>query len=338
MGGNALKKYGVFTKRISTSEFIEIGNSLIKTINDKLSLHSEYTKFYHTKNEHGDLDLLVKVPQNQKINFYDFIKNVFNPNAIHVNGGVFSFDYNNFQIDIIPTPEAVWDVAVVYFSYDPLGNIMGKVYHKFNLSYGHNGLYYKYRNFNGVIVRDILISRDVRKIFEFGGFDYDRYLMGFETILDIFNFCVSSKYFNSNIFQYDNLSHIDKKRNKKRKTYNQFLSFINENEKKFKQYEFNEDKSVYINTINEYFPESNLIVELEMENRKNDINKRVSEKFNGNIIMKWLPNIKGKELGVAISDFKKYLGDDYINFILNSDEYIIRDLFLKIYNRYNEKK
>ena len=32
------------------------------------------------------------------------------------------------------------------FHIDPLGNIMGKTFHKFGMSYGWEGLFYKYRN------------------------------------------------------------------------------------------------------------------------------------------------------------------------------------------------
>ena len=77
-------------------------------------------------------------------------------------------DIQNFQIDFIKITNESWDTARVYYSYDPLGNIMGKAYHKFGLSYGWDGLYYKFRNFNGKYSQDLLISTDPEKIFAFG--------------------------------------------------------------------------------------------------------------------------------------------------------------------------
>ena len=236
----------------------------------------------------------------------------------------------NFQIDFIPIRESNWEIAQTYYSYDPLGNIMGKTYHKFNLSYGWEGMYYKFRNFNGRNSSNILISKDPRKIFDFGGYNYDRYLLGFENLEEIFAFVIDCKYFDSNIFQMENLKHIDRKRNRKRKSYHVFLNYLKENGIAT-QFTFNRDKSLYIPMINEFFPEADLITKLDLLKEKNDINKALSEKFNGNIIMTWT-NLSGKELGNAIRKFKQALGDGYNDFILNNDENTIREYFISINN------
>ena len=47
--------------------------------------------------------------------------------------------------------------------------------------------------------------------------------------------------------------------------------------------------------------------------------------------MDWIP-INGKELGVAIKEFKLYLGEDYKNFILENTIDDIKQEFLKFYN------
>lgn len=45
--------------------------------------------------------------------------------------------------------------------------------------------------------------------------------------------------------------------------------------------------------------------------KRQEINKNVNLKFNGNLIMQSYPNLKGKELGDAITNFKRYIEDKY---------------------------
>jgi len=330
MGGKALNKYGVFTERKNTEEFNQIGWELSNKIFYDLTLFTSVVKCYHTKADHGDLDLLIKINSGTNINWVKYIQNTFKPQAINANGNVFSFDYKGFQIDFIPIPETKWNTAYAYYSYDPLGNIMGKTYHKFGLSYGWEGLYYKFRNFHGTNSNDILLTNDVKKIFDFGGYDYDRYVEGFETLEDIFKFCINGKFFDAKMFEIANLTNIDKKRNRKRGSYNLFLNYLKDNGINTR-YEFN-NKESYLTTINKFFPEANILEKLNVLKNIDSENKIISQKFNGDLVMVWLPNLKGKELGAAISKFKEYLGSDYKEFILNSNYEAIHDCFMNVYN------
>jgi hypothetical protein len=331
MGGKALNRYGVYTERKNTEEFNQIGYELNVRVFFDLTFFSSVIKCYHTKADHGDLDLLIKVDTDANINWVDYIRKTFQPEAVYANGGVYSFDYKNFQVDFIPIPESKWETALVYFSYDPLGNIMGKTYHKFGLSYGWEGLFYKFRNFNGRNSADILLTTDAKRIFEFGGYDYDRYLQGFETLEDIFKFTINTKYFDSEIFKMENLKSIDKKRNRKRGSYHIFLNYLKDNDINMR-YEYHKDKDLYLPMIDEFFPESDLLGQLYELKMKDTQDKILSQKFNGDIVMSWLPNLMGKELGAAIGKFKNALGDDYDNFILKNNYDVIRDYFMEIYN------
>lgn len=328
MGGKALKK--TYTERKSTKDFLRIGKEIQDKVLKDTGIETAIIKSYHTKLDHGDLDLLLKISLTNNINIREYIQKTFNPNEIHNNGGVCSFDYDEFQIDFISINENCWDVAKSWMDYDPSGNIMGKTYHKFGLSYGWTGLNYKFRDFNGRNPRDILISTDSRKIFEFGGYDYDKYLEGFETIEDVIKFCINTKFFDSEMFKMENLNHIDRKRNNKRKTYHIFLKYLEDNNLHVK-YHFNKDKKNYIEMINEYFPEAKLLEKLDSFKVIDRENKQISLKFNGDMVMDWVPNLIGKQLGHAIMLFKDDLGDEYRNFILNADYNTIKNKFMGIY-------
>ncbi len=338
MGGRALLQYDIITERKSTQDFNFISGVIQDKLKESVGLESSIVKCYHNKETHGDLDLLLKIDSNfskKNINLKDYIQETFNPRAIHNNGGVFSFDVHNFQVDFIPINESDWETANTYYSYDPIGNLMGKTFHKFNLSYGWNGLYYKFRNFNGRLSQNILISKDARKIFTFGGYNYKRYLQGFDELEEIFEFIINSKFFNSKTFQLENLTQIDRKRNRKRKSYSQFLNYLKQRKVTWDNFTFDDDKDVYIEYINNYFPESHLIDNLNILKEKDEINKKLSEKFNGYLIMDWIP-INGKELGVAIKEFKLYLGEDYKKFILENTIDDIKQVFIKFYNEYQK--
>jgi|ERR1035437_24350 hypothetical protein len=331
MGGKALKN--TYTERKNTEEFLRIGKKIQDKILTDIFLETVILKCYGTKADHGDLDLLIKITPNLNINWRTYIQTAFNPNEIYSNGGVYSFDYQNFQIDFIPIKKESWNIAQAYGFFDPLGNIMGKTFHKFGCSYGWEGLYYKYRNYRGTNSANILLTNDVRKIFEFGGYNYDRYLLGFDTLVDIFKFAIDCKYFDTEMFQMENLKSIDKKRNRKRKSYHVFLEYLKENNINTK-YPFEEDKDLYIADIDAAFPEANLLEQLHDLQVKDEFNQALTEKFNGNIIMQWIPELQGRELGEMIGEFKMNIGADYNNYILTTDIEEIHTSFMKVYDLY----
>jgi hypothetical protein len=334
MGGKALNRFGVFTERKNTEEFLRIGNELKSKVEFTLPVTCAIVTCYRTKESHGDLDLLISIGKDIQLDWKNYIENTFQPKAINANGGVYSFDYQGFQVDFIPIPERKWATALVYFSYDPLGNIMGKTFHKFGMSYGWEGLYYKYRNAHGTNSSDILLTNDVKRIFEFGGYDYDRYLKGFDTLEEIFQFAINSKYFDTEMFQMENLKSLDKKRNRKRGSYHLFLNYLKDNGINSK-YPFEEAKELYLPKIDVSFPEAKLMDEISKLQAIDARNSELRMRFNGDIVMMWLPDLQGKELGNAMGKFKTALGDNYEEFILHCSFTELHDYFMKVYNGEN---
>jgi len=327
MGGSALKKYGVETKRMNTSELFNTFDGMKDDYKKAFNIDIVMPKSYHNKESHGDLDILI--PKNKNINHKEYIIKTYNPKAIYHNGNVFSFDYNNFQVDFILVDYDLIEVAHTYLSFDPIGNLMGKTYHKFNLSYGWDGLKYKCRDENGYKMKTVTVSTNIRKIFEFGGFDYNRFTEGFDTLEEIYHFIINSKYFNLNTFLFENLAYKDKKRNRKRPSYNKFLKYVNENKLQFANHEFDKDKASYLPKIIEFFPEANLDKTLTEIEEKLRISKIIKNKFNGDMVMMWLPELKtGREIGQVIGNFKSEIED--------FDDFIMKSTYIEIYNRFME--
>jgi len=129
MGGRAMSLHGIETERKSTSEHLRIQNELIPIISEMFNTQVKSVKFYHSKDSHGDCDLLIlnhgnlgSVARKLEERF----------GTIHNNNGVVSFAYDNYQVDIIPQPTRNWECCCDFFDYDPTGNLMGKVAHSFN--------------------------------------------------------------------------------------------------------------------------------------------------------------------------------------------------------------
>ena len=336
MGGNALRKYGIETDRATTEQLNSIFNRMKTDYGMSFGVEIYAPKCYHEKETHGDLDVLI--PKNEFINIKEYITQHYNPRAIYHNSNVYSFDYNNIQVDFILINSDYIEAALTYFSNDPVGNLMGKTYHKFNLSYGWDGLKYKFRSEDGYLVKSIMVSTDIRKIFEFGGFDYDRFLEGFNTKKEIYDFIINGKYFNYKTFLFENLAYKDKKRNRKRQSYNEFLAYVNDNSLQFANHEFHKDKMLYLPSIIEHFPEANLQEQFDELEARMKKEKMIKIKFNGDMVMSWLPELKtGKEIGHVIRNFKDTLGEEYADFIIKSSFMQIHNKFMEIYNEYKHK-
>ena len=163
-------------------------------------------------------------------------------------------------------------------------------------------------------------------------YDYNEYLKGFNTKEDIFNFSVSTMYFKRDRFLMENLSHKDRKRNRKRKTYHEFLEFVDKNEISDK--EDNHLNSLnskeWFLRINSVFPSSNFIIKVIDMKEKEQIRRKISEKFNGNILMEHFPELQGKELGKWIGLFRQsYLNWD--TFVLTHTTEEILEEFKQFY-------
>lgn len=320
--------YGIETRRYYTPEYFKLSDELIPRIQKLFNTEVYLVKAYNKKESHGDMDILVLNSGNLG-NIRGKLADEFPGTPIHCNGNVYSIEYKEFQIDIIPQPVSNWETAKCFFDFDPTGNLMGKIAHKFGLKYGFQGLVYPFRNCDGRLTTDITISRDNRKIFEFLGLDYDRYLQTFDTVEEIFEYIIGSKYFNGDGFMMEELNHIDKKRNKKRATYQGFITYINKN-KPVNKFEFSKDKSDYLHLIDEFFPEAGFLTKLAELKKIDGENQSIKEKFNGNLVMEWT-GLSGKELGLVLEKYKSQFGETYRHFMLKSTDDFIKGHFMKWY-------
>lgn len=330
MGGQALKI--AKTRRFNSNEYF----SIKKEVEDMLASKGFQTAVpasFATKPSFGDLDILVLNDAEilKSRNIRDIIVELFQPTEMYPNGSIYSFDYKEFQIDIILVSPKDWITSQVYFSFNDLGNFMGRIAYQMGFRYGDYGLKLVYRHEDGGRKFEYIVSKSPEKIFEFLGFDWSKYMMGFDTVEDIFEFIIESKYFSVHIFQYDQLNHQNRTRNKKRKNYASFLDYIQQNDKKYVY----ASKEYYVDLADEFFS-INLKSKIDEWKKTVEIEKQVSRKFNGEIVMQNF-SLTGKELGDAIGKFHEFFNYKhdrtiYNEWILTTNQDKILEKFAEINN------
>lgn len=288
--------------RLPNAAFQELSTEVITILHKELlDVRFSMVPYYRKKKDFGDMDIVVESNADKII---AMVERVFDPEQMNVNDGIVSFSYKNFQIDLICTLNH-FDSSLAYYSYNDIGNLLGRLYHKLGLKFGHEGLLYPLRDKRGGIRQEIVVSKDIRKILEFLGLDYSKWANGFDTMEEIFRFVCSSQYFDRGAYEGE-LSAINKKRDKKRKTFNSFLMWLEIAQPESK-YSFlgRDQRDTYIEGIDAYFGCSIRYQQAELEKilEKED---RFKEKFSGDLLMMLTP-LKGADLGRFLGMYKKHI-------------------------------
>lgn len=300
MGGNAFDNL----RRLAASEYRQLEAELLgklRTIYPRLAA----VPYYAAKPDFGDMDVVVQKPKLERKDFEAFLKSI-GSERVSYNSDNVSFVYQDFQIDLIFVEPEHFETALFYFAYNDLNNLVGRIAHKLGLKFGWDGLLWQIRTESGHRAEEILLSRSPREIYQFLGYDYDRWLQGFDSLEDLFAFVVSSPYFNPTIYDHENLNHINRTRNRKRKTYSAFLEWLAERPE-LPAYAFEPDKSIYLIRIHNGFADADFFGHLADYAARQKAYERRYAKFNGKLVQAWTGS-EGKELGKWIQSFKNSHG------------------------------
>lgn len=329
MGGHALKL--AKTRRITREEFEESSNYLLETLNMTF-VKTAIPRYFESKETFGDIDIIVSL-EGYSGNLRKYIEDTFEPTEIFHNGNAYSFDYKEAQIDLITVEGKDFDSNFHYLAFNDLGNFIGRMAQVMGLKYGQEGLWYNHYT-NGNQKDKIIISKDYPKIFKYMDLDYDKWIDGFDSLEEIFEYVKTSRFFNPEIFQMYHLNKINRERNAKRASYTAFLEYI-EGDKPNENHALLDvvfHKEHLINIIEEAFPEANITLEVKRIEYEAAKANYAGAKFNGGIIMKEY-NLKGKELGDSIKKFKEHVNEinfdglSYEDFIIRHNPKTLRNIF-----------
>jgi hypothetical protein len=275
----------------------------------------------------GDLDIILPKPfgKEQIFDMFHFDKTQYVQNS-----NVHSICYRNFQIDFITTKPTYYEITKSYYSWVDVSVLIGRLYRKFNIKFGWDGLCFEYDtviNNQFRNIRTIDLTLDFKSILDFLGLDYKRLEKGFDTKYDVFDYIISSKYFVPKVFE-----SVSQKKNRRSVVYDEIIEYS-----KNKEYQtlytmnFFFDKDLVYKVIDSYFPELNfldIIKDIKEKEHMIQVNK---DKFNGDIVM-ILTGLKDKSLSAFVKTFKEYVKDnhgyvDFNKYIFDTTpEHIRRDI------------
>ena len=294
MGGNIWKEDSV---RLNKQQYLKTQNDVQSLLINKFpNIVIKTIASIYDKETFGDLDLLVQIDtiNNCRSVVKEYLTSLgFKTNS---NGEVLSFLYHNFQVDLIFVNKLNIDYAKNYFSWNDCGNLIGRIAKQLGVKHSHLGLYYTNRKEDGKLLNEYLLSSDYSTVLDLLYLDKDKFFKGFNTKKELFDWIISSPYFNHEKFKLINLNNKNRVRDRKRVTYNEFLTYL-----ETLPYDslipkiLVDDKLSFV--LNQ-FPHLKPL--LEEDTLKEKQARIYSEYYNG-ILISQITGLTGKELGTFIS-------------------------------------
>lgn len=325
MGGNALSKPGL---RLEKDNYFKVVDSTLKSLK---SLYPEGNiieiKAYAEKPDFGDLDILIYTKNyDPGIAAKALDAKEYSPNGPVTSLGVslahLGFDSQDlFQIDLIFQDIAGFEFASNYFSNNDSGNLFGRIAKSMFTVLRHDGLYFYHRE-GDYKFREILLTQKYDEALKYIGYNPESFKQGFNTLEDIFKYTVSSEFFNKSIYALENRNYKAKVRDRKRKTYMEFLKWC-ETSENLPEYVFPEDKKLWLPRICEYFP--NFSKDYAKSLSDLEESRKIREVFSGAWVSK-VSGFEGKKLGALMQRIKSQFSsfDEFKTYLLSSTEEDLR--------------
>jgi hypothetical protein len=320
VGGKAFLERG---RRVGGEEYRDLSHRVIEFLSS-VGCRADLIPSYKKKRDHGDIDILVTGGAGQMGELGRNISLMEGYSRHLINGECLSFLCRGVQVDLIVVPEADWEMGMTYFSWNDLGNLMGRVARKTGFRYGHRGLFLEAKDHMGNIVKKLTISRDPAKIFSFLGYDISRWRRGFDELSDIFEFVASSTFFSKECFLLGKLDHGTRTRNKKRKVYLEFLRWLEQIEDS--GFDFQQTSTEWWRGRAAVFFEKDWIGEEARLREEAELRSQRKDRFNGRVIRQWT-GLEGEELGLFIKNFKEAFGDSYEQWVGSLEREHIVEVF-----------
>ena len=302
MGGTALlAKAGIESQRLTMNEFNRV-KSEVHAILDDLGIRWLDVDFIREKTDFGDIDIIViddRIPEKEIKNnnspakiILDNIDKFGITDELFINNTPFaSLLYEGkYQVDFITVKPECAKYTQAYLSHNDLGNLLGRTIKRFNMTHAMDGLFYDHYINNRTQRHRFLISTDPHEILRILNLDIEKFEAGFDTYKEMFDYVQDSKYFNPELFKFENLNNRNRVRDKKRKVYNEFLNYIDFNKTNELEYDPKVDYPWLNDSIAEF--------DIEYDRRK-----AIREAVPGAYVME-RTGLTGKDLGNLIDMIK----------------------------------
>jgi hypothetical protein len=326
MGGNALKN--THTRRYDKDEYFALEAEVVGRLKQDFPARLVAPILaYRDKPTFGDMDVLF---QSDEITFdlRQYLTDTFHPAEMVKNGNCLSFEYKELQVDLLLTPKHIFETSFNYFAWNDLGNLLGRISHMMGMKLGHDGFWYMFR-IDTYAFDDVEAAMDWRVVLPALGYDYDRWSKGFDTMEDMFQFVVSSQFFNKDIFLLHNRNNASRTRDSKRKTYQEFLKWVDTPAAGvLPACPYREDKREWLPYLFSVLPGFEPKFR-EVEARFNLVSN-ARERFNGELVTS-LTGLTGTELGAFMKKFREGLGgkEAVTNWVASSSDEEVKNRVLQ---------
>src|SRR6478609_2683442 len=264
------------------------------------------------KTSHGDLDVICLMDKNTYPSGCDFLTALKSTESKR-NGHIVSFEYETHQIDVIhvSTPEE-FEFARFFYSFGDVGMITGMILSTVGIKLTDKNLYLHLKNEQ----KTLHLTDDIMKTFAFMGYDYAQWVHNaidtFKSEEDIFKWIALNKFFRPEMFKRDGLKCKERKRDADRPMFANFVTYCNKLMENIQKETIMKEKIQYETAAREairfFQREQELKDLLTAAERK----KVIDSKFNGHLIMKWIPGLQGAALGKVKAAVKEKYPDDVL--------------------------
>lgn len=193
--------------------------------------------FFRQKDSFGDIDVITTSEQVGKLgnNWLETLTETLNKySETETTGkqgaGVKSFKFNNTQVDLIYVPDSVYERTYQMLSWNDLSGFVGIVMRKLGLKLSNKkGIGIKLSKFTNYEIEGddnwLYFDLPLEVAINIVGLDYERFLKGFDTKEEIFDYVTSSPYYSYGLFSYENGNNKHRQRNKERGTFKEMLEY-----------------------------------------------------------------------------------------------------------------
>eukprot|EP01113_Clastostelium_recurvatum_P000424 TRINITY_DN10186_c0_g1_i2.p1 TRINITY_DN10186_c0_g1~~TRINITY_DN10186_c0_g1_i2.p1 ORF type:complete len:228 (-),score=59.73 TRINITY_DN10186_c0_g1_i2:17-700(-) len=193
----------------------------------------------------------------------------------------------------------MFEMHSAYLQHGDLAKIIGLISSRIGLQYHDHGLRVRLSHNNDVTqpIGDLELCSDPGAVLGFLGFDHARILESFDTMDDIFDFAINTKYFDPRFFRTKVFNHNFRAKTTKRKMYTRFLDVL---EERFPDSDESKPRvDVALDAIHHFGKDKEYDALMEAFFHK----KEVSEKFNGDVVHR-LTGLERQGLGDAMRTLK----------------------------------
>lgn len=245
MGGNAFKNINIV--RMNNVEFKNVSKKLVNILKDILNSEEvAILPYYDNKPFFSDVDIMLcnedisNFEKENNVNFFEYCNKLFSGEGIAINNDSLvsiavpiNKAHTEFaQVDLMPHPRENFYKNLIFYGYNDLNVLVNRFISipLFNAKYTSDGVEINIYREKGNIDMLLGIAKTENSALEYLSFldlDINKFKKGFSTKEEIFDFILSSKYFDTNTFNSQiKINNSSEKLRLRRDVYRTFIDYV----------------------------------------------------------------------------------------------------------------